>query len=464
MTNKTDIPTKSPYKKLRDGLAIRKVPQSKNWGVYLKLEGQKPLQFSLKTPDIIEAETKAWEEYTLQKIALKNGETYRQPKKRLNLHQIIDELISEYLKLQATASEIKHARKGQEKYSTEIRHWKRIKAFYDSKMRPNQLITREVRDYFLNIEAPSDTQLGRIKFCFNNIFERALEHNLIKSDQIVDFKKIKIEKRLIEQRDAFTSNEFHKLTFYAMTEFKTTGKGIFHNKMCIFYVGFMYFSGLRPGEEIMGLTWSDLHINNHGDLYCVVKKGKTENSSKRNRKVILDNSAHGNLLFVAKLKHQKHIKGMSDEDTLLHLAEKFPDEYIFRKKSPINLPIKPTDKPIYKPDYRSTFNQWLDELREIGAISKTKNFVLYSLRHSYITNLIEKNIPLTLIAENAGTSVKMIEKHYCHTSVMSEASRKYLVSEKLITINNDKPKEQSPEEIQTQKNELLDFVAKEFPV
>lgn len=452
MTKNTKKTDDYPYIKIIKGLAIRKVPQSKNWGIYLKLEGQKALQFSLKTPDQGEAEIRALKEYSNAVALTENGYPLQQPKKRLSLHQIIDELIKEYLKLQTMANSLKKVRKGNEKYATEIRHWKRIKDFYNSSMSLKELTISEVRDYFLNLEAPSQTQLGRIKFCFRSIFERAFENKLINQDQIVDLTKIKIEKKNIEDRDSFTSDEFHKLTFYALTEYETSGKGILHNKMCVFYVSFMYYAGLRSGEEMMGLKWSDLGISIHNDLYCTVRKGKTEGYSKKNRNVILDLLAHAQLLFVAKLKHPALIKNLSDNDALLYLAKNKPDENIFATKYSKT------------PDYRTTFNNWLKELREINYLPDTKNFVLYSMRHSYITNAIEKNIPLTLIAENAGTSVRMIENHYSHTSVMSEVSRKYLVSDKLQATKNDKPKELTPEEIQTQKNELLELVAKEFPL
>lgn len=36
----------------------------------------------------------------------------------------------------------------------------------------------------------------------------------------------------------------------------------------------------------------------------------------------------------------------------------------------------------------------------------------YALRHSYISRAIEAGVPLTIIAENCGTSVRMIEKNY----------------------------------------------------
>ncbi|TOM14327.1 hypothetical protein CGH83_09050, partial [Vibrio parahaemolyticus] len=65
---------KSEYHKLKDGLAIRKVPQSKNYGIYLKFPNQKPLQFSLRTADYDEAVEKAMEEYYFNKMLLSRGE------------------------------------------------------------------------------------------------------------------------------------------------------------------------------------------------------------------------------------------------------------------------------------------------------------------------------------------------------------------------------------------------------
>jgi site-specific recombinase XerD len=42
---------------------------------------------------------------------------------------------------------------------------------------------------------------------------------------------------------------------------------------------------------------------------------------------------------------------------------------------------------------------------------------MYALRHSYISTSIEGGIPLNLIAENCGTSVRMIEQKYSHVLV-----------------------------------------------
>jgi integrase len=48
----------------------------------------------------------------------------------------------------------------------------------------------------------------------------------------------------------------------------------------------------------------------------------------------------------------------------------------------------------------------------------------YSLRHAYISESIEMNVPLTVIAENCGTSVRMIEITYA--KVLMEKKRKFV--------------------------------------
>jgi integrase len=46
---------------------------------------------------------------------------------------------------------------------------------------------------------------------------------------------------------------------------------------------------------------------------------------------------------------------------------------------------------------------------------KRKNCVPYSYRHTWISDALDKGISIKLIADLAGTSVAMIEKHYGHT-------------------------------------------------
>jgi integrase len=62
--------------------------------------------------------------------------------------------------------------------------------------------------------------------------------------------------------------------------------------------------------------------------------------------------------------------------------------------------------------------------RTLKAAGLPTSASLYAVRHSYISRAIERGMPLTLLAENVGTSVKMIEKNYAH---MLAASRRALV-------------------------------------
>ena len=64
-----------------------------------------------------------------------------------------------------------------------------------------------------------------------------------------------------------------------------------------------------------------------------------------------------------------------------------------------------------------------------AAIAKAgleKNGTFYALRHSYISRAIEGMIPLTVIAENCGTSVRMIETTYA--KVLADKRREYIAS------------------------------------
>ncbi len=69
-----------------------------------------------------------------------------------------------------------------------------------------------------------------------------------------------------------------------------------------------------------------------------------------------------------------------------------------------------------------------DQVRPMkAAVRKAKldlNGCFYSLRHAYISESIEMNVPLTVIAENCGTSVRMIEITYA--KVLMEKKRKFV--------------------------------------
>lgn len=69
-----------------------------------------------------------------------------------------------------------------------------------------------------------------------------------------------------------------------------------------------------------------------------------------------------------------------------------------------------------------------DQIRRTNAAIEKSGLdergTFYSLRHAYISEAIEQNVPLTVIADNCGTSVRMIERNYA--KVLREKKREFI--------------------------------------
>lgn len=421
----TEKLAKSPYIKLRDGLAIRKVKQSKNWGLYLKLEGQTALQISLKTSDQAVAITKAWETYFQTKALIENGETIWQPNKRQTVKQVLEEIIEEHEKAQDLIKI--EGRDGV--HATQVRIWKRIVKFYDPKIKPSALDIAEIRRY-MKSEAPySNTQLTATRYCLNLLFDRCLEKKLITKDHLFDIKKIKVEKLTQQRRDHISDESFANI--YALAVMldiqQSKNEKIRHTRQMAWrYAVFLFHSGVRAGHEALGIKWSDLNYNQNDDLFCVITDGKTKNYSKNNRFVLFDHYAEISIICAANEKFKNELLGLSDKEIIRYLSKNKPNDAIFSTLHNQN------------PSYGKIFKRWVDLCKEKGNIAKTQDITLYSLRHSYITRAIEGEVQLSIIAKNTGTSVAMIERHYSHISVMSDTSRKALMKDKLRFLEEEK--------------------------
>ena len=79
---------------------------------------------------------------------------------------------------------------------------------------------------------------------------------------------------------------------------------------------------------------------------------------------------------------------------------------------------------------RSDGSRWKrsDQTRPIKDALKKAGLMpdgsLYALRHTYVSHAIEGGVPLNLIADNCGTSVRMIEKTYA--KILAEKRRDFI--------------------------------------
>ena len=195
-------------------------------------------------------------------------------------------------------------------------------------------------------------------------------------------------KAINRRRSSFTLEEWRKIYRGARSyikEGKTLGK--YDDRFLLQqYILLMANSGLRVGE-MREVKWSDIStiVNNEGnELTIVGVSGKTG----RRQAVFLDDTPLRRLK-----KHRTEKLG----------KEPTPDEYIFLSKR--------TNKPITS--FKVSFNNLL---RYVGVdIEKDGiNRTIYSLRHFYATQRLTNGVNPYIVAQQMGTSVSMLEKHYGH--------------------------------------------------
>lgn len=144
----------------------------------------------------------------------------------------------------------------------------------------------------------------------------------------------------------------------------------------------LYFTGMRRGE-IFGLTWNDYDGEYLSVNKSLSKHGLDELKTKNSyRRIAVDTQTK---IILNKYKDYKYkFDGFLETD------------YIFGGKNPMYLekPRKYKDKLIKK--------------------LNLPNIRIHDFRHSHVSYLISKNIPITAIADRIGDSVEVVMSTYSH--------------------------------------------------
>jgi hypothetical protein len=74
-------------------------------------------------------------------------------------------------------------------------------------------------------------------------------------------------------------------------------------------------------------------------------------------------------------------------------------------------------------NWNKPFRQWLEETELLNCPVTDKERSLYSLRHYYATQRLLEGIPIHDLAQQMGTSVLMISKHYSHLTALMKAKQ-----------------------------------------
>jgi len=141
-----------------------------------------------------------------------------------------------------------------------------------------------------------------------------------------------------------------------------------------------YLTGARYGELIEARV---SHFDGHAKT-LQVNVGKTGN-----RTIVLQTSAAN---FFKRLA-----------------IKRSPDDFVFVQRDGSRWKRSDQTRPIK------------DALKKAGL---PPNGSIYALRHTYVSHAIEGGVPLNVIAENCGTSVRMIEKTYA--KILAEKRRDFI--------------------------------------
>ena len=237
----------------------------------------------------------------------------------------------------------------------------------------------------------------------NLIFDEAVERGYMTAYERPQLKNTGGES---DRRAEFSQDELETL-MTSVPKFISDGRTLrtrMIRELLTIYVPFMAATGMRPGTEAEFLEWRHIDVeirDGQPVLHFRLQKGK-----RGARNFVAHNSCW---LLLERLRQlSPDLSGMTLEEVL--------------KKRVPKLLFRLSDGSV--PDnWNKPFRQWLEDTQLLNCAVTGKERSLYSLRHYYATQRLLEGIPIHDLAEQMGTSVLMITKHYSHLTPLMKAKQ-----------------------------------------
>ena len=236
----------------------------------------------------------------------------------------------------------------------------------------------------------SDSTIASEMGAFNAVMNYAISKRYVPASHRFEGKP----KLKTMRRDAFTAEEYRKLHSVGRKWIKeaTTPQGIWYRTMCYNFILIMCNTGMRP-PEAKNLRWKDIAAAKDRDgreivVLFVQGKGKSRN-------LVAPKSVGDYLDRVRGLS-----KATKPDDPVFTIINGKPAKYL----------------------YSDTVQALLEET-ELRAGPSGIPRSTYCFRHTYATFRLSDGVDVYILAEQMGTSVKMIEDHYGHVNTIKHADR-----------------------------------------
>ena len=237
----------------------------------------------------------------------------------------------------------------------------------------------------------------------NLIFDEAIERGYMTAYERPQTKNTGVES---DRRAEFSHEELEAMVRYApkFIDGGRTARTKMIRELLSIYVPFMAATGMRAGTEAEFLEWRHIDVeirDGQPVLHFRLQRGK-----RGARNFVAHNSCW--LL----LERLRQLSGDLTGMTLEEVLKKRIDKRLFRL----------SDGTV--PDnWNKPFRQWLEDTELLNCPVTGKERSLYSLRHYYATQRLLEGIPIHDLAEQMGTSVLMITKHYSHLTPLMKAKQ-----------------------------------------
>ncbi len=237
----------------------------------------------------------------------------------------------------------------------------------------------------------------------NLIFEEAIERGYMTAYERPQLKNTGGDS---DRRAEFNQEELETL-MASVPKFISDGRTLrtrMIRELLSIYVPFMAATGMRPGTEAEFLEWRHIDVeirDGQPVLHFRLQKGK-----RGPRNFVAHNSCW---LLLERLRQ------LSPDLSDMTL------EAVLKKRVP-KLLFRLSDGSV--PDnWNKPFRQWLEDTELLNCPVTNKERSLYSLRHYYATQRLLEGIPIHDLAEQMGTSVLMITRHYSHLTPLMKAKQ-----------------------------------------
>jgi integrase len=371
---------------VRDGLYLKSVTGTKNLQAYCRLENQ-TFRKSMKTDDEDVAAERAREWF----YGLKNDVAHGVTTKKISFSTLAEN----YLKTIPPSS----------KYDTHSQTLKRhFEPFFSSYNDVRRLSDADINDYLLyrrskSKKEPSPQTLNRE----NTVLRQVLRYGE-KQGWIIKAPKVEhLSERLTKRRRRhFTIEEYRLLRKTAQRRIRECKNDaqrkytLVQRELLYDVIMLMANSGLRV-DELKSLTWRNVHWND-GDI-LLNAAGKLKSS----RRIVLRPAAVNALKRIA-------------ERRKAYLSSKHSQPMLQASERVVALP-----NGVAVENFKKGFATLLEECGFVYSSADDRHS-LTSLRHSYatfaLTRTFGKRPTIGILAGQMGTSIKMIEQHYGHDSVV----------------------------------------------